>query len=546
MAVPTPYSYRQYAGNGTIRDFSVPFPYLERAHVRVYLGFNLLDGTFTSELAQTTGFTWTSDTAIQTVAAPATGATLTVIRQTPNGQQLVEWVDGSSLISADLNTSDKQNLYVVQEQQDRNDAGIAQSTAATATANTAISTANTAASSASAAVTTANTANANASSALTTAGTANADASTAVATANSANATAGVASTNASTAATTANTAASTANAANAKSDAAIAAVSDSLAYTPITNVAGIPASPANNTYIEVANSTGLQSFGPLAGIPVGFVGDSGLTVRLRYTTSPATWTWLNYFANNSDTRYLRLAGGTLTGPLMLSGAPTDSLHPASKGYADAGDSTVATAATAAQSTANTAVTNAATAQSTANTAVTNAATAQSTANTAVTNAATAQSTANNAITPAGAVHYFALRAAPTGYLPANGAEPAIAAYSTLYNALTNSGTVFPFGANTNGSGSAGSTHFRLPDLRGEFIRGWADGRTVDTGRTFGSTQADDFKSHSHTMPYVLASITSTTGTGLRLAFGTGAVTNETGGTETRPRNIALLSCIKF
>jgi hypothetical protein len=53
------------------------------------------------------------------------------------------------------------------------------------------------------------------------------------------------------------------------------------------------------------------------------------------------------------------------------------------------------TTANSANSTANTAISNAATAQSTANTGVSNAATAQSTANTAVANAATAQSTAN-------------------------------------------------------------------------------------------------------------------------------------------------------
>lgn len=152
----TQYSYRQYAGNGSTTSFAVPFPYLLKSHVHVYLGFNLLDGTFTSELAEATGFAWTSGTEIQAVAAPATGATLTVIRQTPNGQQLVEWQDGSTLISDDLNTSDLQNLYVVQEQQDRNDAGITQSTSAITAADAAVTTANTAnatANAASAAVT---------------------------------------------------------------------------------------------------------------------------------------------------------------------------------------------------------------------------------------------------------------------------------------------------------------------------------------------------------------------------------------------------------
>ncbi len=122
----TPFSYRQYAGNGSTTTFSVPFPYLLKAHVKVYLGFNILDGTFTSELANGAGFNWTSGTQIQTVAAPASGQTLTVIRQTPNTTRLVDWQDGSNLIADDLDTADLQNLYVVQEQQDRNDAAITQ------------------------------------------------------------------------------------------------------------------------------------------------------------------------------------------------------------------------------------------------------------------------------------------------------------------------------------------------------------------------------------------------------------------------------------
>ena len=422
----TPYSYRQYTGNGSTTSFAVPFPYLLKAHVHVYLGFNILDGTYTVELAETAGYTWTSGTAIQTVAAPASGQTLSVVRQTPSSQQVVEWQDGSTLIAADLNTSDLQNLYVVQEQQDRNDAGIVQSTAAktaanaatasantatttaaaataaasvaTTTANTALSTANTASTNASAAVTTANTASTNASNAVTTAnaanttaGTASTNASAAVTTANAASAsaasatttantastnasaavatantassnataavvTASTASTNASNAVTTANTASSsatsavttantantnastalsTATTANNKADQAISAVSNSINYQLKTNVAAIPATPANDTYIEVQDSTGLESFTPLAGKPAGFVGDSGLSVRLRYTSAGTTWNWLNYYPNNSETRYLKLAGGTLTGNITLAGAPSSNLHPATKGYVD-------------------------------------------------------------------------------------------------------------------------------------------------------------------------------------------------------------------
>lgn len=132
-----PFSYRQYAGNGSTTTFSVPFQYLLKAHVKVYLGFNILDGTFSSELVDGAGFTWSSSSQIQCTTPPASGQTLTVIRQTPNTTRLVDWQDGSNLISDDLDTSDLQNLYVVQEQQDRNAAGIAQSTTAFTTANAA-------------------------------------------------------------------------------------------------------------------------------------------------------------------------------------------------------------------------------------------------------------------------------------------------------------------------------------------------------------------------------------------------------------------------
>jgi hypothetical protein len=409
-----PFSYAQYAGNGSTTSFAVPFPYLLKAHVKVYIGYSLLNGTYTSELVDGTGFNWTSSTQIQAVVAPANGQTLTVVRKTPDSSQLVPWQDGSTLIAADLNTADLQNLYVVQEQQDRNDAGITQSTAAqtaataattaantaTSTANTALSTANTALTNANNAVTTSNTASTNASAAVSTANTANTNASAAVTTANTASATASTASTNASAAVTTANAASATAatalstantaatnasaavstantassnasaavttantantnasnavttantastnatnavntantastnasnavttaNTANTKADQAIAAVSNSINYTLVANVAAIPGSPANNTYIEIADSTGLESFSPLTGRPAGFVGDSGLTSRLKYTTTGSTWQWLNYYANDSDARFLKKSGGTVSGNLAVTGTLT-------------------------------------------------------------------------------------------------------------------------------------------------------------------------------------------------------------------------------
>ena len=120
MAIPTPYSYRQYAGDGSAKTFSVPFPYLARAHVHLYLnGKELVDGT---------DYTWTSGTQVQLTTAPqaaVTGAVpvpaeqLTVRRITPEDDQIVQWKDGSYIIQDDLNESDRQWLYLIQEHHDQ-------------------------------------------------------------------------------------------------------------------------------------------------------------------------------------------------------------------------------------------------------------------------------------------------------------------------------------------------------------------------------------------------------------------------------------------
>jgi len=206
------------------------------------------------------------------------------------------------------------------------DSAVITASSAVSTANSAVSTANTASTNASTAVSTANTASTNASTAVTTANTAATDATTAVTTANSAVTTANTASTTANTASTTANVAAAlantatttangavtTANTADTNASAAVVtanaastAVSAAVLFTLIANVAGISSSPSNNDYIEIGDSTGIQSFTPLSGLPSGFSGASGLTVRLRYETPSTSWVFMNYFANDTATRYL-------------------------------------------------------------------------------------------------------------------------------------------------------------------------------------------------------------------------------------------------
>ncbi len=79
---------------------------------------------------------------------------------------------------------------------------------------------------------------------------------------------------------------------------------------------------------------------------------------------------------------------------------------------------------------------------------------------------------------PPGAVIAYAAPRPPEGWLECNGATISRTAYADLFAAI---GTVFGVGD--------GATTFSLPDLRSEFIRGFDDGRGVDSARDFGTAQ---------------------------------------------------------
>lgn len=157
-----------------------------------------------------------------------------------------------------------------------------------------------------------------------------------------------------------------------------------------------------------------------------------------------------------------------------------------------------------------------------------------------------------NALTPPGVVMAYAAQTPPDGWLECNGSVVSRNAYAALYAAI---GTTF----NTGGESS---TQFRLPDLRGEFIRGFDNNREVDDGRVFGSSQADAMQGHRHAFSSTGAdSGFNTAGGGQGVDPGPWTVaafsasigdptTDGTNGTprtaaETRPRNIALLYMIK-
>lgn len=79
---------------------------------------------------------------------------------------------------------------------------------------------------------------------------------------------------------------------------------------------------------------------------------------------------------------------------------------------------------------------------------------------------------------PVGSIYGFAGNSVPTGWLKCNGGLLSRVTYAALFAVI----------GVTYGAGD-GSTTFALPDFRGEFLRGFDDGRGVDAGRVFGEAQ---------------------------------------------------------
>ena len=142
------------------------------------------------------------------------------------------------------------------------------------------------------------------------------------------------------------------------------------------------------------------------------------------------------------------------------------------------------------------------------------------------------------ALLPAGAVMPFAMNSAPSGWLAADGTAVSRSTYATLFAAIST----------THGSGN-GSTTFNVPYLRGIFVRGSGDQTISGTlySKAFALKEADELKSHTHQYTRYAQLITRAGGGDNNIWASTAGVqTTATGGTETRPANIALLYCIKF
>ena len=179
-----------YTGNGSNKLFSITFPYLDPSDINVYLNGVLQ--------TITTQYTFANATTVEFVTAPANAAVILLDRSTDDATLQSTFFPGSSIRANDLNYNFDQILYLSQETANfaanQSTVGLqTQITAATNTANTALTTASAATATADAANTTANgiagtanTALTNANAAVVTANTANSTANAATVIANSA------------------------------------------------------------------------------------------------------------------------------------------------------------------------------------------------------------------------------------------------------------------------------------------------------------------------------------------------------------------------
>lgn len=155
-----------------------------------------------------------------------------------------------------------------------------------------------------------------------------------------------------------------------------------------------------------------------------------------------------------------------------------------------------------------------------------------------------------------GAIEAYYGTTPPPGWVELNGGLASRTTFALLYNhALTQGGGLVSEGtwaasAWTRFGAGDGSTTFRLPDFRSEFLRGWDHGRNLDAGRVLGSFQDGDNAPHthafwanvggtsSHANQILVSNPPGPQGDEL-LVTGTNYIQNQ--GSEARPRNAAIM-----
>ena len=120
----TTYATDTFAGDGVTAEFTLTFDYIERDHVtvsRVVAATQLATVLTVIKTGTPTGdqFIWEANNKIKVGTPPTSAEELVIARDTPENDQIVKWADGSYIIAADLNTSDLQWLYGLQEIEDK-------------------------------------------------------------------------------------------------------------------------------------------------------------------------------------------------------------------------------------------------------------------------------------------------------------------------------------------------------------------------------------------------------------------------------------------
>jgi hypothetical protein len=157
------------------------------------------------------------------------------------------------------------------------------------------------------------------------------------------------------------------------------------------------------------------------------------------------------------------------------------------------------------------------------------------------------RSTQINDLVPIGTVLMWpASGSIPVDYKECNGEPLDRGTFSVLYSIIGNT-----YGAQTINS----KPHFKLPDYRGLFLRGWAHGSSdhdPDYNRGIGSIQGDSFKKHKHKLGIPRDAYGSSNNFSLTQSNGSDEsirydhYSDEQGGAETRPKNRAVMYIIKY
>lgn len=156
---------------------------------------------------------------------------------------------------------------------------------------------------------------------------------------------------------------------------------------------------------------------------------------------------------------------------------------------------------------------------------------------------------------PVGKRGEFYRATAPAGWLKANGAAVPVASYPDLNSAIycgdANNATA-AWGYRCTNPATPGATrsitgaYIVLPDGRGEYSRGFDDGRGIDAGRSLWSWQAGQNLAHTHGLGLNLRASSGTVGGSFWMVDAGGDQTLSSGGTENLVRGLAALVCIKY